>query len=175
MPRTFPRAVAVAVAVAVVLAVTVTGQQPAVAATWAACGWKDDSHKLVRTFARHRADTGREVLRGGDAYLRCGSFENWSYRHILKNHKEQWEADARIVGTDWRSHADWAISLILADPWTTSYRSRNNTFCYSRSYYLVDKRTGKVVATRKSRVIIARKSKNIITAFPSNTHCPANS
>jgi hypothetical protein len=91
-------------------------------------------------------------------------------------HEDEWASDARIVGQDWRTHADWAMAmaLILRDPDKTTSREDNDTVYYSRVYSLVRKNTNQVVATRNSRVVVARKSKNIITAFPTNKECPRN-
>ncbi len=135
---------------------------------WAACGISDDRFKLVRNFPRAQGNAGTNVLPAGSSDLHCGS-ENWGYRHILKNHRTQWEHDAIIVGRNWRDQADWAIEWVLRDPGVVTYRASNDTFCYSREVYLA--KDDKVVATRRPHVVIARESKNIITAFPANSHC----
>jgi hypothetical protein len=141
-------------------------------AVWAACGIFDDKHKLVRAFSRRagHATTG-QYLPSGTSNLRCGTGENWGYRHIVKNHLSQWQADAAIEGINWRDLADFAIAVALSDQDRVTYRQSNDTFCFSREIYLVDKRTGNVVAYRYPRVVVAAESKNIITAYPASTHC----
>ena len=142
----------------------------------AACGVFDDAQKLVRRFSRYRGDARNgHYIPGGKSDLHCGSFENWGYRHVVQNHRSQWETDAGLVGTSWRSHADWAMATVLRDPDRVTHRSSNRTFCYQRVIYLVRRGDGKIVGSRKPIVIVAQASKNIITSFPSNSGCPKNS
>ncbi|RIV37000.1 hypothetical protein D2L64_17240 [Micromonospora radicis] len=142
-------------------------------AIWAACGILTDNHKLVRAFSRKAARTTSGPpgsLPAGTSNLKCGS-EKWGYRHIVKNHLSQWENDARIEGSNWRDLADFAIAVALSDPDRVTYRQSNDTYCFSREIYLVDKRTGRIVAYRYPNVSIAAVSKNIITAFPASAQC----
>lgn len=59
----------------------------------------------------------------------------------------------------------------LKDPDRVRYRSSNDTYCFSRLIYLVNKRTGQVVDRYYPNVIVARGTKNIITAYPSSSQC----
>ncbi|MEV4480014.1 hypothetical protein [Micromonospora coxensis] len=142
-------------------------------AVWGACGIFTDNHKLVRAFSRKAARTTSGApgsLPGGTSNLKCGS-EKWGYRHIVKRHLSQWENDAKIERKNWRDLADFAIGVALSDPDAVTYRKSNDTYCFSREIYLVDKRTGRVVAYRYPNVSIAAKSKNIITAYPAGAQC----
>ena len=106
---------------------------------WAACGLRTPEEKVVRTFLRHGARVGQDhFLRTGTADLVCGH-GGYSYRHILKKHRRDWEYDARLVGSNWRDHADWAIEATLLDPQVVTYRADNNSYCYSRAIQLWDK------------------------------------
>jgi hypothetical protein len=142
---------------------------------WAACGTFADNHKLVRTFSRKamRTTVGAPGhLGAGTSNLKCGS-EKWGYRHLLK-HRAEWETNARIEGSNWRGLADFAIAVVLSDPDVVSYRRSNDTYCFSREIYLIDKRTGRVAATKKPKVAIAAVSKNVITAYIPNSGCKAD-
>jgi hypothetical protein len=143
------------------------------AQVWAACGIFDDKQKLVRAFSRVAASTTKGdpgYLPAGTSNLKCGS-DTWGYNHIVKNHLSQWENDAAIEGKNWRDLADFAISVALTDPDTVTYRKSNDTYCFSREIYLIDKRNGQVVATRYPNVTVAAASKQIITAFPASAQC----
>lgn len=131
-------------------------------ATWYACGLFDKKNKKVRTFQR-AAGNG---LAAGKSALLCGS-EGWGYRHILKDHREDWEVLAAITGSNWRTFADWAINQAMRYPSSVTYRSGNDTYLYKTQVQIRDNR-GKVRSTKYIKVAIARKTKNIITAFPSN-------
>jgi hypothetical protein len=134
--------------------------------TWAACGLFDKAHKLVRVFTRYRATaTTGEYLRGGTSDLHCGS-ERWGYRHILRNHRTEWEQKAALERQNWRDLADYAIENALRDPDRVKYRSDNDTFCFQRLFYLLNRKTGRPAGTMTVSVVVAQDSKNIITAFP---------
>lgn len=144
---------------------------------WGACGIFTDNDKVVRSFPRKRiraAIGGR--LKGGTSVLRCGGPKInpvWGYRHILKEHGDQWRQRAALTNQNWRDVADFGIKWALKDPARVSYRSSNNTFCFSRRVYLYNKRTGERVGHMTPRVIVAGVSKNIITAFPpTSSYCP---
>jgi hypothetical protein len=141
---------------------------------WAACGYFDTEGKQVRIFNRYRGDAGDGIyyITGGTSALLCGVKERYGYRHILGRHRIQWEADARLAETDWRSHADWTIEAVLRDPDKVSYHSFNDTYCYSREIYF--HRNNVVVAVRKPRIIIAAADKKITTAYPTDEQCPDN-
>lgn len=155
---------------AAVPSTAVAAHLDAAAVIWGGCGLFDKNTKVIRAFTRVKASVGGGYIPGGTSNLACGS-EAWGYRHIVKNHLDQWEADAALDGGNWRDLADLAMSAALGDPDTIAYRSSNDTFCYSHLIYLVDKRSGKVAATRKPITIVARVSKNIITSYPSNSGC----
>lgn len=144
---------------------------------WGACGIFTDNYKVVRSFPRKRirAAIGGK-LKGGISVLRCGGPKinpSWGYRHILKDHGDQWRQRAALTNQNWRDVADFGIKWALKDPARVSYRSSNNTFCFSRRLYLYNKTTGERVGHMTPRVIVAGVSKNIITAFPpTSSYCP---
>lgn len=139
---------------------------------WGACGITTNKHKLVRAFTRKAVRTTKGPpgsLAGGTTDLKCGSSE-WGYRHLLK-HRGEWQKNAAIERSNWRDLADFGIAIALIDPDVVTYRKQNDTYCFSREIYLLDKRTKRVVATKKPNIAVAAKSKNIITAFIPNSHC----
>jgi len=149
--------------------------RPAATAIWGWCGLFDDSQKQVPTFERYRGDAGNgHWIRGGSSILHCGSSAKWGLRHIEAGHQSQWEYDAWLVGTNWRNQADTAIAEVLIDPDRVTYRSQNNTSCYSREIYLERNDNHRVVGTRIPKVVVAAVSKNIITAYPSDDQCEPN-
>lgn len=127
--------------------------------TWAACGVADPSTKLVRTFTR-AAGAG---LAAGTAALKCGS-SAWGFRHIKAQHGADWAHYAGLVGSDWRSFADWAIQDVLRTPASVTYVATNDTYVYRAQLQFRD-RYDRIVATRYVRVVVARITKNVITAY----------
>lgn len=132
-------------------------------ATWYACGVNDSNTKMVRGFQRV-AGAG---LPAGKADLKCGS-PGWGYRHILIEHRTQWEQLAVITGSDWRTFSDWAMNQALNYPAHVSYRSSNDTYLYKTQVQIRDS-GGTVRSVKYINVSVARVTKNIITAFPTNT------
>ena len=142
---------------------------PAAAEVWAACGITTSDTKIVRSFSRYRAAAQVPYyLAGGTSALVCGD-SSYGYRHIKDRHLAEWERDAAVVRSNWRDHADFAIATTLSDPDRTSYRTRNDTFCFQRLIYLVDRSTGRQVGTRTILVSVASGFKNVITAHPTST------
>lgn len=74
--------------------------------TWAACGIKDPSDKLVHQYTAGSTPMGPEFLRKPN--LRCGN-NGFGYRHIKLEHKKHWEPLANRVGGNWRDFASFAI------------------------------------------------------------------
>lgn len=147
---------------------------PTPSAVWAPCGLFTDNQKIVRTYTRHKgtAPTG-EHLRGGTSALRCGGPKlsddpTWGYRHILK-HSSQWSDKSALTGQNWRDVADYGIEWALKDPDKVTYRAKNDTFCFSRIIYLIDKRTGRTVGHTYPNVSISAGAKNVITAYPAGS------
>jgi hypothetical protein len=138
---------------------------------WAACGLRTPQEKLVRSFERHAARVDQNhILRAGQAHLVCGN-AGYSYRHILKGHRRDWEYDACLVGSNWRDHADWAIEATLRDPQVVTYRSQNDSYCYSRAIQLWDKANKRYHGDRIIVVPVYASSLRIVTAFPNNEYC----
>lgn len=131
---------------------------------WHPCGMRDKARKVVRTYPR----VNFSDFPGGKSNLRCGDKES-GFRHIKLRHLQDWEKDALIVNENWRTHADWAISLVLRNPDLYRYNMTNNTYCFSRKVHLVYR--GVTQEVRYVKVVIGVKNKNVITAFPSNSQC----
>jgi hypothetical protein len=126
--------------------------------TWAACGMRDDNHKLVRTFTKNGGPSGQS------AYLKCGS-SGWGYRHIQDRHMGDWNNIAVQIGDNWRSFADFAIEQILIAPESATYKSGNDTYAFTAPVQIRDS-DGNVVSTYRPLVSVANESRNIITAYP---------
>ena len=133
-------------------------------AYWHPCGMRDKASKVVRTYPR----VNFPDFPGGKSNLRCGDKES-GFRHIKLRHIQDWEKDALIVNENWRTHADWAISLVLRNPDIYRYKVENNTYCFSRKVHLVFRGVSREI--RYVKVVIGVKNKNVITAFPSNSQC----
>lgn len=138
--------------------------------TWAACGAFDSNTKVVRAFSRAATSGVSPYMGSGTSNLACGS-DAWGYRHIVGNHLSQWKYRASQARENWRDTADYGIEWALKDPDRVRYRSSNDTYCFSRLIYLVNKSNGKVVDTYYPNVVVARGTKNIITAYPSGSQC----
>lgn len=94
----------------------------------------------------------------------------WGMRHILANHRRDWQNMA--IGTEqgWRELADISIAAVLQDP-VVSGRPRHNKQCYSRYVYKWSYERNRVVDVMVVRVVFrSLGSHKIITAYPSE-HC----
>lgn len=114
-------------------------------------------------------------LRGGTTALRCGGpklSENptWGYRHLLK-HSDQWSDKSALTQQNWRDVADYGIQWALKDPDKVTYRAENETFCFSRIIYLINKKTGRTVGHTYPNVSVSAGNKNVITAYPAGSQC----
>jgi hypothetical protein len=69
-----------------------------------------------------------------------------------------------LVGSDWRTFADWAIQDVLRTPASVTYVGTNDTYVYRAQLQFRD-RYDRIVATRYVRVVVARITKNVITAY----------
>ncbi len=140
-------------------------------AYWAPCGVLDSNTKIVRTFTRAATAGVTPYLGSGQSSLACGSGSTWGYRHIVNEHLAQWQARAAQASENWRDTADYGIEWALKDPDRVTYRSGNDTYCFSREILLINNNNGQVVDSYFPNVVVARVSKNIITAFPSSRQC----
>lgn len=139
------------------------GDSTASAATalWATCPIFESKYKLVKDYSRQTI----AGVPGRTAHLRCGTQENWGYRHIKDRHSGQWADKAWYVGGDWRSFADWSLGKTFVWPCAKYRRVENNTLQYVKNIYLKDRR-GIVISKFASRASVARVSQNVITAYP---------
>ncbi len=139
--------------------------------TWGACGVFDSNTKVIRTFSRAATVGVSPYMSSGSSNLGCGSQTGWGYRHIVNDHLSQWQARAAEANENWRDTADYGIMWALMDPDRVTYRSSNDTYCFSRLINLVNRSNGQVVDHYYPNVVIAHVTKNIITAFPSSSQC----
>ncbi|MBL7259919.1 DNRLRE domain-containing protein [Paractinoplanes lichenicola] len=146
-----------------VSASSINTTQPWPPIVWAACGMFTDDQKVVRSYDR----SGVYNFGGGISRLKCGD-RKWGYRHIKDRHLADWQYISNFVGRNWRDAADWGIWNTLWFPETSFYRADNNTWGFTCSLYLIDKKTGKTVKVMYGFVSVAHQSKNIITALPTN-------
>jgi hypothetical protein len=72
---------------------------------------------------------------------------------------------------NWREVADYAIAEALRQPERVTFRANNNTFCYSREIYLVNKVRGLIVNVTYPNVVIRAQDGGIITAFLAGEQC----
>lgn len=136
--------------------------------TWAACGVFTDRLKVVRQFSRQQTQPPNAPYFGtGRGTLACGS-DKWGYRHIVQEHESQWEYRAFQVSGNWRDVADFGIEWALKNPYYVTYRKSNDTYCYGRTIYLLNKKTLQRVGQYEATVIIGHNTQNIITAYPPN-------
>ena len=138
--------------------------------TWGICGFRTPETKVIRTFNRYRAGDGSIFMRGGYAYLLCGT-TNFGYWHILTRHMQDWQKKAFLSGDNWRDLADSSIAAVLADPDVTKYRPENNTFCYSAEIYLFNNQTRKAVSITYPNIVVGAQNNQIVTAYPSKSQC----
>jgi hypothetical protein len=140
---------------------------------WAACPVQDREaarDKVVRQFPRAVGNAAGRTMPAGTTNLTCGN-ERFGFYHIANSHGEQWEQKGEITLENWRDVADYAIQEALAHPMAVTYRTDNDTFCYSRLIFLVDKRNGETVGSYQPNVVISARDQYIVTAWPSSTPC----
>lgn len=133
---------------------------------WAACGAGDSKYKLVKDYSRQMMSG----VSGASAHLRCGTAENWSYRHIKYRHASQWQAKANYIVQDWRSFTDWSMRQTLSKPCSKYRQLSNDTLQYVTPIQIKDN-NGRIYHTFGSRVVVARASQNVITAYPQSATC----
>lgn len=142
-------------------------RQARAAATWGACGVTTSTSKIIRTY------DGVAGIR--NVYLKCGgpkytSSPTWGYRHILKNHRSDFENIAAGTAQNWRDVADVGMGGALRDPDVRGAESDGKR-CFSRKIYLYNLQTGELVRTKIVRVIFRTSDAAIITAYPSSSQC----
>lgn len=137
---------------------TLAGQLPP-ASTWGACGLSSSETKLVHEFPY------LSLMCGGPLY---SADPTWGYRHILKNHRDQFSGLAALAGRNWRDLAHWAIYYNDVDP-DREY-ARGTSTCRSRLLYLVNS-NGQVVKQQIFKTINNNTNGRVITAYPSSSQC----
>ena len=75
---------------------------------------------------------------GGVSELVCGN-NAYGYHHIVNSHFVEWNEKSVKTSENWREVADYAIAEALRQPERVTFRANNNTFCYFREVYLVNK------------------------------------
>ena len=141
---------------------------------WAACpvnGREEAKDKLVRRFDRGPGvSTSGAVMPAGTSDLICGD-ENHGYYHMANRHGSEWAQKGAKSSENWRDVADYAIAEALRNPMAVTYRANNNTYCYSREVYLVDKVRGIPVDVFHPNVVVRAQDGIIITSYPANRPC----
>lgn len=141
---------------------------------WGACpvnGREEVKDKLVRSFERGPGvSTTGAVMPGGTSELICGD-ENHGYYHIANRHGSEWSQKGAKTSENWRGVADYAIAEALRNPMAVTYRANNNTYCYSREVYLVNKVRGIPVDVFHPNVVVRAQDGIIITSYPANRPC----
>jgi hypothetical protein len=140
---------------------------------WGACpnnGREGAEHKLVRQFQRGPGAAVAATMHGGTSDLVCGH-DAYGYYHIVNRHFIEWNEKSIRTSENWRHVADYAIAEALQSPHTVTFRATNNTFCYSREIYLVNKVNGMIVDVFHPNVVIRQSDSRIITAFPAREPC----
>ncbi|MFC5995056.1 hypothetical protein ACFQE5_12620 [Pseudonocardia hispaniensis] len=122
---------------------------------WGACGNSTPESKEVA----HYSASPRI-----NYHLRCGNVK-YGYRHIVANHRADFENRAAGTYQNWRDVADLAMDAISRDPDKAVPRGGGKA-CLSRVIFLRNVRTNQVVRQRIVRMIVAVDHNNIITAFP---------
>lgn len=134
------------------------------------CGVMVPAAKILKTYQRYRADVGGNFLRGGVSSLACGS-SSWGYRHIMLRHFADWQNKAAVTQDDWRALLDMSTAASLFQPDFVSYRTENDTFCFSTLIVLKDNKTHQVVDQFYPHVVVGHKTENIITSYPDTKPC----
>jgi hypothetical protein len=140
---------------------------------WVPCpnnGREAAEHRVVRTFQRGPGVAPAATMPGGTSQLVCGN-DAYSYYHIVNRHYAEWNEKSIKTSENWRDVADYAIAEALKNPQVVTFRAPNNTFCYSREIYLVNKVTGAIVNVTYPNVVVRARDGVIITAFPAGAHC----
>jgi hypothetical protein len=148
------------------------GQKPK-PTLWVPCPNNDREaaeHRVVRTFQRGPGAAPAATMPGGTSQLVCGN-DAYGYYHIVNRHYVEWNEKSIKTSENWREVADYAISEALKNPQAITFRAPNNTFCYSREIYLVNKVTGAIVNVTYPNVVLRAQDGVIITAFPAGAQC----
>jgi hypothetical protein len=149
----------------------VTTMAAAPAAVWGACSASSAVTKQVTTFHRRSVVSRQGVAIGdGTSVLQCGN-SSFGYNHIYLNHKSQWEQKAALTNNNWRDIADLSMREGLDNPNAVTYRSSNQTFCFSRHIYLYRTNDNTIVGTMDPQTIIAQQDGKVITSYPSTAPC----
>ncbi|MFT4298368.1 MAG: hypothetical protein QM597_01835 [Aeromicrobium sp.] len=127
---------------------------------WGACGLRTSPTKVV----------DRYPGKGGTYTLRCGD-KNYGYRHILQNHRSQFEALAAGTGKNWRDVADMAMTWAAKDPDKTVMNVGGGKGCKSRLLFLRNNRTNQVVRQQRFAMYYVNSSLNIVTVYPKGSGC----
>ena len=139
----------------------------AAAAPWGACGLGTEESKVVAQYVVNARTTFT---------LRCGSPRydsnpRWGFRHILANHRENFEALAADTDQNWRDVADLALESISRDP-DVAKPAGNGKGCYSRLIFMRNLRTNQIVRSQIVRMFVVISTGDIITLYPHDSQCP---
>ena len=141
---------------------------------WGACPVTNRAsaeRKLVRRFDRAPGvATGVVPMPAGTSDLLCGT-EGYGFYHIEARHYPEWTQKSVKSNENWREVADYSIAEALRSPTSVTFRTGQNTFCYSRQVSLIDKVRGITVDVMYPNVVVRAQDGAIITAYPSRAPC----
>lgn len=144
-----------------VLAMTLSGTSSASAELpWGACGNSTEESKEATKYSV----SGRQYY-----FLRCGN-ANYGYRHIVTNHREDFEILAAGTFQNWRELADLTMDTISRDP-DAAKPVRDGKACLSRVIFLKNIRTNQVVRQQIFRMIVVVATGDIVTVYPDSRQC----
>lgn len=127
---------------------------------WRSCGTNAPANREIRRWLANGGALHNKVVK-----LTCGD-TNYGFRHISRNHRNDWNRLALIEYATWMDIADMAMTKSLWQPDIVQSRPANNTTCYSGQIYLVNGATGAVAATNEPTVIISNNYRHMVTAYP---------
>lgn len=154
----------------VILVIALGGAPAASAQTgappWAACGASAPEDKPAQTFPAAPPAGGPTRTY---AVLLCGN-GGFGYRHIAKDHGQDWTNIAAYTGGNWRGLADFAIrqTLTRPQPGYPAFNPKNDTWTYKAPLEIRDVQ-GNVRATYWPIVAVAARDGRIVTSFPTRS------
>lgn len=129
---------------------------------WAACPAKGSNDKVIKSWW-----VSEGPVAGYKIDLKCGTTAA-GFRHIVKNHRGNWQNKARgpVTYTSWMDLADMGITKSLTDPKSYPHNTQANTSRYTADLFFYNRRTGQLVEKMNAHTAVSVNNKLVITAFP---------